>query len=116
MSIFDKLAAAKRVTVTVDPFEEPDGIAKPKWARHSCGAVWPNHEAKAHCPTCHITFGSDAAFDAHRTGPYHPAGLRACTTANALTKEGWTVTAGPEGTADIYRTPPPAANPWGDEK
>jgi hypothetical protein len=33
------------------------------------------------CPTCHLNFASDAAFDAHRVGPYGPE--RHCVVAEA---------------------------------
>ena len=44
-----------------------------------CRAVWrTGQERFCHCGACHRSFAGDKAFDAHRIGPYEPAGLRVC--------------------------------------
>lgn len=83
------------------PFDESTS-GKPKWAHccdghgnarndgkwNRCGEHWPNHEALGHCPTCHKTFASTAAFDLHRVGPFN--GPRTCHTTDVMTGDGWT--------------------------
>ncbi len=50
---------------------------------NGCGRRW-NGLAEAHCPTCHLQFGSDTGFDRHRTGDY--ATGRRCMTVDELLK------------------------------
>jgi len=95
------------------PFAEMTN-GRPKWAHccdgyggisaNSCGAHWANHEAKGHCSRCHLTFGSDAAFDKHLPGN--------CRTPDELLADGWTAKTDTDNTADIWRTPAPAIDPW----
>lgn len=88
---------------------------KPKWAHccdgygkantKRCGTHWPNHESHCHCSLCHLTFGSDAAFDKHRTGG-------TCTGTKELLAAGWSAMPAEDGTATIWRTPAPIDSPW----
>lgn len=71
------------------------------WAR--CGSHWRNTEALNHCPTCHGTFTSLAAFDAHRAGPH--GGTRACLTVTQMADDDWTITPGVDGLADTWTAP-----------
>lgn len=50
-----------------------------------------------HCMECHRTFTGQEAADAHRTGPFHPDGLRRCIPVDETpgwrrTHRGWTNT------------------------
>ena len=47
--------------------QSPRGASRTPWVTHSCGARWTGTRP-AHCAACHVTFSSDAAFDAHRRG------------------------------------------------
>lgn len=63
-----------------------------------CPTCQASYGGSAHCRACHLTFTSDSSFDDHRTGPYHPDGLRRCLTVEEmvapwrLTDRGWTTT------------------------
>lgn len=112
---FDELDAEIDATPEKDvcPFAE-NTTGKPKWAHccidgkaagKRCGAHWPNHESYCHCSLCHLTFGSDAAFDKHRTGG-------TCTGTKELLAAGWSAMPAEDGTATIWRTPAPIDSPW----
>lgn len=82
MNLRERLAALPTAPAPV--YAEDDDYPG---ACSACGARWKG-ERPAHCTVCHLTFGGDGGFDAHRVGRHTPPERR-CLTTQELTVKGY---------------------------
>ena len=111
MSALDELLGGLPAPVERCPFDE-GASNRPRF--DSCGKCPPEGDchthyrgSQAHCTACHLTFGSDTAFDGHRYGEHGVS--RTCRTTDELAAMGWGFHDGdhlPEGRLiGVWRTP-----------